>query len=291
MNDAVIVGLSGGLGNQLFQYASAKALSLRLNLPLKLDLTWFLCNPSRAYELDKYSLTEELFFDKLCWSLKLGYVKNKIFRKFSEFYLGKPVFRERNFDFNQRFTSLNRSVYMEGYWQSHLYFSSYKDSILKSITFKDAMPRFVLDVLREIRAKKNSVCVHVRRGDYINAAKNVQIYASCPIDYYINAVNLLNQELKDIHCFIFSDEIDWARQNISLNASCTFVDVNSPSQPSLELELMRNCQHFIIANSSFSWWAAWLGSYEKKKVIAPKNWFLDQLKVTDHLIPPTWTVI
>lgn len=291
MSDAVIVGLSGGLGNQLFQYASAKALSLRLNLPLKLDLTWFSCNPSRAYELDKYSLTEELFFDKLFWSLRLGCVKNKIFRKFGEFYLGKPVFREKNFDFNQEFLSLSQSVYMEGYWQSHLYFSGYKDSILKSVIFKGAMPSSVLEILSVINAKKNSVCVHVRRGDYINDVKNLQIYASCPVNYYVNAINLLNQDLEDIHCFIFSDEIDWARHNIKLNAGCTFVDVNSPSDPGLDLELMRNCKHFVIANSSFSWWAAWLGSYENKKVIAPKNWFLDQLKVTNDLIPSTWTVI
>jgi hypothetical protein len=178
-------------------------------------------------------------------------------------------------------------VFLEGYWQSERYFREIRSLLLKEFSLRDSLPPACSGLLRDID-DCDAICVHVRRGDYLSNPVAVRVHGICSMDYYHAGVRELSQGLGRPRCFVFSDDPAWVRSSLTFDCPMTVVDINGPKDAHLDLALMAACDHFLIANSSLSWWGAWLGKYEDKKVIAPERWFLTQDIDTGDLLPESW---
>lgn len=282
----VIVGLSGGLGNQLFQYAAGRSLSLKLNVPLELDISWFKGCSDRNYALGSFNVSATLRERNLCFPDFLKYLESRISRRYAPRRMDVPLYREPHFPFDPGFERIRHSVFLEGYWQSESYFKEYAEIIRADLCLVKPLPDPCRGVMDKIRAS-DAICLHVRRGDYVKNPVTAQTHGTCSPDYYHQGVTKLIDGLEHPQCFVFSDDPAWVRENIELPCSSTVVDLNSGDDVHWDLALMAECKHFVIANSSLSWWGAWMGNFKDKRVIAPLSWFKDG-KDTKDLIPATW---
>jgi len=201
--------------------------------------------------------------------------------------MGAPVWREPHFNYSSDFAALSGPVFLHGYWQSERYFLDARTLLLKEFSLREPLPPASAKLLGEIQGCE-AICIHVRRGDYLSNPVAAKIHGAVSVDYYYEGLGELCQGLVRPHCFVFSDDPLWVRSTMVFNCPVTLVDINGPENAHLDLALMAGCRHFLIANSSLSWWGAWLGSYADKKVIAPKQWFLNADKDTRDLIPAAW---
>lgn len=288
----IIVKLMGGLGNQMFQYAAGRCLSLRHGTVLKLDLSFLegdqAGNCSRAFELDHFSITaEKASHLEICSMNGMGGTKqwaaaSWIIQKI----MGTSVYREKWFHFDPNVLSLPDNVYLDGYWQTERYFSDFREIIRKEFTVNTAQTvenRAISDEIQEV----NSVSLHVRRGDYVMNEKIRAVHGFCDLAYYHRAEDRVARTIKNPHFFVFSDDPEWVADHIKLHHPARYISHNG-SMAHEDLRLMSCCRNHVIANSSFSWWAAWLSRTPDKLVIAPDRWFNDPSVDTDNLIPPDW---
>ena len=285
-NNKVIVGIMGGLGNQLFQYAAARALSLKLNSRLVIDLSWFMGDYGRNYCLDIFNLPAKYSNRYQILPFWVGRFAQRILKELLRKRLGASAYVEPHFNYDDNFSNIGDSVYLSGYFQSPKYFLGFDDQLREDLKFPSDYPDKLKPILQRI-SKSEAIAIHIRRGDYLASKKNVDIYHSQSNQYYCEAVSLLAKNLKNPYCFIFSDDHSWVRTNLSFNIPYEIVDINLPDEPFWDLMLMSRCKHFVIANSTFSWWAAWLSDNPEKKVIAPKKWFKSDKSVHD-LLPIVW---
>lgn len=255
----IISKIQGGLGNQLFQWAYGKYLSIKYDTELYLDTNFYynqIGNTLRNFELNKFP--------------NLKYIEPNITEK--------PIIQlSDNFEYNEFIYDQNYHYYLNGFWQSEKYFLDISDIIKKEL-----LPNNDFFKKLKIDTNENNVSLHIRRTDYItsNGFHPVQT-----IEYYNNALEYIGDYEK---LLIFSDDIEWCKNNLSFN-KMLFIE-NSDNVE--DIWLMSLCKHNIIANSSFSWWGAWLNENPNKKVIAPKNWFGTQSNLnTDNIIPNNWIKI
>ncbi len=143
------------------------------------------------------------------------------------------------------------------------------------------------EMLREIQACE-AVAVHIRRGDYVSNPVTAAVHGACGMDYYREGLSRLDQVVTRPHLYVFSDDIPWVRENLKTSHPVTYVDHNSADEPCEDLRLMSACKHFVIANSSFSWWGAWLSAFPGKRVVAPKRWFATDSKDSRDQVPDSW---
>lgn len=295
----IVVGLMGGLGNQLFQYCTGRRLSLRLGTELALDPTFLRKDfgariTPRPYMLDRYrsvgkvisqeELDEFINEDMPAYKLQMNRTSERITGH--KIFKNPRMFIEKDKNFEPAVLDLPDDRYLYGYFQSHRYFRDVRETILEDLTVREPMDLANHEMAGKIR-ESSSVCLHVRRGDYITNKDANRILGVDLTDYYQRAVKQLNERLDNCHYFIFSDDPDWVRRNLDIGKEFTVVDINSPERAEQDLRLMSLCKHFIIANSSFSWWGAWLSRNQDKTVIAPKRWFLDDRNVKDRC-PEEW---
>ena len=290
----VVVKLIGGLGNQFFQYALGRALSLRNNAPLKLDVSGFESYRLRRYGLRHFNVVEEIASADEIERFRRA-SSNGLARLASKLGVLPDSLRfttivEAGFRFCPEVLRARGNVYLDGYWQSEKYFKGIEEVIRRELTVKHEPDPVNEQVGRRI-VDTDSVCVHVRRGDYATNPEINKIYELCTPDYYHAAVRELTKSVAAPHLFVFSDDPRWARENLEINHPVTFVEHNGGGKDYEDLRLMSLCKHFIIANSSFSWWGAWLGGYPLKRVYAPKAWFRTPEHDTRDLIPDAWSVI
>ena len=283
----IVVRLCGGLGNQLFQYATGRRLADSRGAELVLDLAWYERTPSfntpRKYELDRYPVRARTTTATEDWSCRLHGVRLlrsvPIVRRWRNF-------RERSFDFDPSVLSLPDDTYLDGYWQSDRYFADVSDAIRVEATPRS--PAGTQDRrVGEAIAATSAVSVHVRRGDYVSQRAAAAFHGTCSPDYYRAALAMIVRHVPNPHFFVFSDDVDWARRHIAPLGPIVFVDHNGPDAAFQDLRLMASCKHHVIANSSFSWWGAWLNPQTDKVVVAPKLWFADG-RSTPTLMPSTW---
>jgi hypothetical protein len=292
----IIVELISGLGNQLFQYAAGRALSLRLNTSLKIDRRWFDMNiekqTPRSYGLDPFSLDPIFATEKEIQRLRypnINSLSGKIITKLDSMkpYYKQAVYKEPHFQYDTNFNKASINTYLIGYWQSEKYFTEYAEVIRKDFQF-----RFPLEGKNQHWANliqnSNAVSLHVRRSDMVHNPEVAKTHGSCSLDYYINANNLICEGLEHPEFFIFSDDPDWCKENLHLSNPTHYIDNNQGDQSFIDMQLMSLCKHHVIANSSFSWWGAWLNSSTSKRVIAPKRWFADDSRDTSDLLPSSW---
>ncbi len=283
---SITVHISGGLGNQLFQYATGRALSLRNNTDLRLDISSY-ADPGnlRSYMLSNYNVKANTLARKNWLYQKIADSIRLIFGLSVD---GK-IYGEHSNTFDTTILNLNDSIYLLGHWQSEKYFAEYCDQIKKDLILQTPLSESSLKIMPQIR-KKPSVAVHVRRGDYVSNSVAQQVLGTLSPVYYQNAVTYLEKKVKHPKFFAFSDDPSWASQNILVkHPNTTYLQTSRT--PYEDLELMRACDHFIIANSSFSWWSAWLGSQHGSIVIAPKKWFASKKYSAKDLIPKHWIQI
>jgi len=291
----IIVKLQGGLGNQMFQYAIGRKLSILNKTELKLDLNFLLDRTPRPnftyrdYNLNIFNLKVEFATQEQIKPF-VNYPDNKIKRKiYTYLFLGKnnKYINEKQPTCEPDIFKLTGNIYLDGYWQTEKYFSDIKNILYNDFTIKIPQDKKNQEIA-EIIKNSNSVSIHIRRGDYIENKQTYNVHGVCDLDYYNNCINLLLKQIENPHFFIFSDDHQWATENLKLDYPITFVDHNDGSKNYEDLRLMSQCKHNIIANSSFSWWGAWLNQNPDKIVYAPQKWFNDSSKNTKDLIPDQW---
>ena len=295
----VIVRLWGGLGNQLFQYAAGYAAACKRNAALILDRTQCDADENRPYELGLFSISGR------CWDnrerkqfeMALRLVRpnehntrwrnrliKPIVRKFASHYLKLAVDLHTGYD--ERAASGGRHLYLAGTWASEGYFRDFEVDIRREFQFLSAPSEVNAKYLMQINSS-NSVCVHVRRGDYVSIPDTNKRFGLLPLEYYRTALEIMGRELSKPIFFIFSDDPAWTKENLILNHPTFYIEHNVGVSNVDDFRLMRECKHFVIANSTFSWWAAWLSENKQKTVIAPKQWRIDSNGIADP-VPATW---
>ncbi len=284
-----ITKLTGGLGNQLFQYAFGKNVSIQNQSELKLDTMSFESNKDRDFKLNLFNIDYKIADNKETEKfIKPNKVARKLFIVIEKIKpLGcKKYYKEKCFNYDNNINNLkSKNLYLEGYWQSEKYFKNIEDTIRKEFTLKEDLDKKYNQLLEKMK-NSNSVSIHYRRTDYL-LEKNTSIYESLSEDYYQNAIKTIEEKVNNPVYFVFSDDIEWIKKNAKLPSSTIFVsDKNNKDYE--EFMLMSKCKHNVIANSSFSWWSAWLNNNPEKIVIAPKNWFVDKNTNTNDLIPDNW---
>ena len=288
----IIVRLIGGLGNQMFQYAAGRRLAHVLGVELKLDIAGFENYKLRTYSLGNFNIQENFASAEevgALRTLKRGMVERvlaKVLHKRS------THIRQKHFHFDPAIPTLADGVYLDGYWQSEKYFADIAEIIRREFTVKFPQTGKNRD-LAEMIASRESVSFHVRRGDYVSNPKMKQEHGTCEPDYYSRCVEQLTRTVKGPHFFVFSDDPEWSRDNLKQPYPTTFVGHNKTDKDYEDLRLMSQCRHHIIANSSFSWWGAWLNPRKDKMVFAPRQWFAEEQqasKKTDDLLAATWII-
>lgn len=259
------IGYSGRLGNQMFQYATLKALSLETGfecfLPNHLTI-----KPDGAYDFTNNKWIEYKLDLLDCFEITSPTSEN----------IFTTTYQEKGFEFDPSIYLIHDNTALEGYFQSYKYFDKYEKEIKNEFTFKNS----ILEKCKSILIKyPNPVSIHVRRGDYVN---HPGFWTVTP-EYLIQALNSLPSG--DYTYLIFSDDIEWCKE--VFNDDFIFVEGNNQFE---DICLMSLCKHNIISNSSYSWWAAWLNPNYLKTVIAPSNWFTEYKPLND-LYPSNWTIL
>lgn len=288
----VIMRIIGGLGNQMFQYAAGRALSLRTGVPLRLDISGFAnYGLHQGFELQRIFncpveiANEEDVKNILGWQSSPS-ICRVVSRPRMEIFRRAGFIVEPHFYYWSNINNVLSKCYLSGYWQSEKYFSTVISNIREDFSFKISMGHRNSELANQI-IRVEAVSLHVRRGDYMSNPKTLATHGLCSLDYYRNAMQLISREVRNPHFFVFSDDIAWIKSNLNIDMPCQFVDHNQGGESYNDMRLMSLCQHHIIANSSFSWWGAWLNPNAEKIVVAPKRWFAHEVNTYD-LIPKTW---
>jgi hypothetical protein len=292
----IVVKIMGGLGNQMFQYAFGRAIALHYGSELFFDLNLYneykkdnnINYTPRDYGLSHFKnvnlspmtpyISKRLFGNRL-----LNYIKFRLNIK------RKSIYQEKAFSDNKEVFNLTNSAYLLGYWQSEKYFYDIRRAIREDFVFNYENIGVKNDeLLFKIRENSSSVSLHVRRGDYLTI-NNFLVFT---MEYYLEAIQIIKKKIPNPLFFLFSDDPQWVNDQLKpLVENSVLVDNNFHEDSWKDMMLMSNCSHHIIANSSFSWWGAWLGSNPDKMVIAPKKWFADDRINTSDLCPPDWILI
>lgn len=288
----IIVKLIGGLGNQLFQYAIGRRLSLLHHTVLKLDLSWFRQQENRKYKLDHFSITGTIATDaEVAPFLKSNSRINRNFHRLMSSLLPshqQKYIIEKSVDFDPGIFNSPDDVYLDGYWQSEKYFRDIAPVLEKEFVVRSPPDHSNQNILNMMNQEKNPVCIHIRRGDYVTDPTTKKYHGVLPFEYYYSGIELLHKKIPDPYFFVFSDEPEEVEAQMQFESPVTYVMHNTPEKDYEDFRLMCNCRHFIIANSSFSWWAAYLAKSQNKTVIAPSRWFNGIPYNPKDRIPDTW---
>ena len=289
----VIVHLMGGLGNQLFQYAAGRQLASRLQTELKLEASGYAKAVDRVYALRHFHIQEHLASTQ---EIRLFSRHSRVDRVFEKLGLKESysILKEKPVpNLVPQFFSIQGHVLLRGFWQSEKYFRGIAPLVKKELTLRELLVDKGNTALLQQITNTESVAIHVRRGDYISNQQAREFHGACSEEYYRNAVAFIQSQVKNPSFFIFSDEPDWVAEHFTLDAPVCVVRQNPPEEAHKDLHLMRHCHHFIVANSSFSWWGAWLGDRKEKLVVAPEKWFQTIADDADdsHIIPEAWITL
>jgi hypothetical protein len=287
----IFLHCTGGLGNQLFQYALGRTLAIKTGANLVIDPWEFRRNRSRPVVLDKFKIRArfvtfpENVFCRIVESQHLESVSRVLRAVFPSKF--PQVVRRRKHGFDPTLLEIRRSVFLEGWFQSELYFREYRPQLLEELQLREGPSQENRNVLDQIKSS-TAVSLHVRRGDYVSDADVNQRIGTCGLDYYRAAIEHIRAHVSSPTFFVFSDDPRWTRDNLVVPEPRHFISHNCNVADWEDIRLMSACRHFIIANSTFSWWGAWLGASPDKIVIAPKQWFADPTIVTKDIVPMSW---
>jgi len=285
----ILVQVWGGLGNQMFVYAAGRALALRTNSTLILDHeTGFKSDLyKRSFELSKFRINIISANKIQTFNYRGGsfirLLSNKIKRHIP--FLNIKIFQENNFEFNDKLISNpNTNCYIKGYWQSEKYFKDFSNIIKQDFSIKTEMPDSVLKEASEIMALgERAIAIGVRRYQEVTKFINVKLTEK---EYYLKAMGLIAQKIENPVFICFTQDPTWVKENLCGKFNIQFAKSKDQNNGAIEdLYLMKLCKHFIISNSTFYWWGAWLADNKSKIVIAPNNW------LNKYTPNPDWVII
>lgn len=289
----IIVRIRGGLGNQLFQYAAGYALAERLGQPLVVDVSFFSKQSLRNYRISKMMIEYDSFIDDFQLPLSVRILKNKYVNKFlrkvgcESLYIGNSYTYILERDYSDITSALfdvqSKDIYLDGYFQAEVYFASIKAKIYKQYIPLYEKSDAVNKILSQIEGC-NAIAVHVRRGDFIEEKKKRSIYHYLlDENYYIRALKYIQDLVRNPVLFWFSDDIDWVKKNFGIKENFRFVSFKSENRDIDDMYLMSKCKHIIAANSTFSWWGAYLNTNENAIRVVPERAFGGK-----YMIPVGW---
>ena len=293
----IIVKLHGGLGNQMFQYAFGLALSQKLKAPVYFDTSFF-------HQID-HGLTPRSYelsvFGEIVKVADSGTVKEFLNPAFVRRLLNKAginkhgIYNEKGLCFDEEVFQLKPPFYADGFWQTERFFFEIIDKVLQAFTFKYPLNLLSQKTADELGCQTNSVSVHVRRGENVDSKTANEFHGLCSVNYYQNAISIIKGKLTNPRFYFFSDDPEWVEQHLLQPAGdAILIRHNQKDDNWQDMALMSKCSHHIIANSTFSWWAAWLNRSAEKIVIAPARWFAAAEAFnlnTRDLIPANWIQI
>lgn len=287
----IVVRLNGGLGNQLFQYATGRQLAFLNNTELFLDTTKLSSNESSSvwkYELSAFNILSTIADEHLLHKFHGSEfsTKERILTKLVTFgKFGKYKFDE--YGYNEEVLDLRGNYYLRGFFQSEKYFKNIADLIKSELQIKEEYLPDDKNLVNEI-SNSQSVSIHIRRGDYIRNLSSMDAHGLCSKDYYFKSIEFLKKELgENIHFYFFTDDEDWINREMRWDVNFTLISGKTTIE---DFYLMSLCKHNIIANSTFSWWAAWLNKNQNKKVIIPKHWRTNIRTEDIELSPSKWLI-
>jgi hypothetical protein len=294
----IISRLSGGMGNQMFQYALGRALSIEYNTEFLLDIRhlidhrkrwWYPRFTNRNYDLDMLHIQARIAHpSKIPWKYRLSggtFLKDILYIVIRKLF--NNPHREKFFHFDPKILTIQGDIYLYGYWQSYRYFEKYADTIKQDFQISVSLDEKINSLGSEIR-NCNALCVHVRRGDFVNNP----LHGVIDDHYYQQAFQKIAELTTIDRVYVFSDDSAWCEQHVQFPVQTIIVgDEYSGERQIGHFWLMQQCKHFIIPNSTFSWWAAWLADSPDKIVIAPKKWFTDESINSNDITPQDWVRI
>lgn len=279
----IVSRIIGGLGNQMFQYAAGMSVARRLGVGHAVDASSFGEYGLRDYGLCHLNVSAPLLDDQAfppASRSKDGLVESRE---------GLRTVKEHGARFDPTLFTKGDNLYLYGYWQSPKYFEEIGAEIRAQFLARAPLTGEAAEWSRRIRGCQ-SVALHVRRGDYVQNVTVRRQFGLCTVGYYLRGIKLIQRQVTEPRFFVFSDDPDWVRSHLNIGG-VEFVSHNSGTADFVEMQLMASCRHFIIANSSFSWWAAWLSPVPDKRVLAPDPWFLSPRFDMRDLIPAGWVKI
>ena len=292
----IISQIVGGLGNQMFQYAAARALSLHRGTSLRLDVSKFSnYKLHQGFELNRIFSCSAKIATKSDMLRVLGWQYPSLVQRIlsrqqmSIFRHSGGLIVEPGFKYWPGIRQVKDDSYLTGYWQSEKYFQNEASAIRTDFTFKQLLSKRNAALAEKI-ANVNSISLHVRRGDYANDAKTAAVHGLCSTDFYSAAIKYICARVESPYLYVFSDDMDWVKKNLITGVKTEYIDHNRGPESHNDMRLMSLCCHHIIANSSFSWWGAWLNPSPQKLVLAPKRWFVAQTDTGD-LFPERWQTL
>jgi hypothetical protein len=285
----IIVNLKGGVGNQMFQYALGKKLALQNKDVLKLEVEGLeranaVGDIYRPFSLEAFNISAEVATPTEVRSLKYPY---GIISKGLRFFNAR-ILKVTNTLFNPKVLTWKGNLFLDGYWQSPSYSADIQDTLREEFTLKTPLSAAVTQYKQQIESRE-SVSMHIRRADYVTNPRVLQEFGICEASYYAAAIANIQQRSTNPTFFVFSDDIEWVKDNLPVPESTVYVE-NPELKDVEELALMSMCDHNIIANSTFSWWGAHLNANEQKIVVAPTPWF-ERQPYDKNLIPSSWTLL
>ncbi len=281
--DRIITRLFGGAGNQLFQYAAARAMADRLCCPLQVDARYVAGSADRGDCFAHFANARFQREGDLPPAKSDGWLRYGFWRAFGR---SPRLYREKGLGYDPVLAELGAGTYLHGYWQSERYFAKSADQIRADLRFTTPLDPANAEMAAQIAEASMPLALHVRRGDYVASGA----YAAMTSEYYRQAAQHVDASSDNSPtCFVFSNDPAWARDNLDLGFETVIVDINDEMTGHFDLHLQSLCAHNVIANSTFSWWAAWLNPNPDKIVIAPKTWFNDPRLSNPDLIPDGWT--
>lgn len=291
----IITKICCGLGNQLFQYAVGRHLALINNTELKLDISSYENDSLRHYMLDNFNVKAGIASSSEVEKVKRPRLYGRrdiLLDRFEKigFYHRPVVIKEKENDlrFDPSVLRKTKHAYLDGWWATEKYFKEISPIIRSELTLRNPLSRESAKLLAEIESN-NAISVHVRRGDKASDLTINHWHGTCSLDYYNRAVDLIAEQVSLPHFFVFSDDPEWAIDNLKFGFPTTYVEHNHDNGRDFEdLVLMSYCKNHVIANSTFSWWGAWLCDYQDKFVVAPKKWFNNLNYDEKDIIPSRW---
>jgi len=315
----VIVRITMGLGNQMFQYAAGLSLSKEKNTALKVDTSSYAGYKLRKYELNTFfeidtpeASKEEVnavwynhpvikFWNKILPNKKiralgLPYdekaVQRNLLALFDVFYPShkRKTYVEPHYHYDKDFFSANDNLYLHGFWMSWKYFEKYDAEIRKAFTVRQELVKHLSSTTNYIESE-NSVSIHIRRTDY-TTPEVIKLKGLLSLDFFRKGVDYIKQKTGKVTVFVFSDDIPWVKENFRLEGVKVIYVDNTVSNSAIEdFYLMMKCRHNVISNSTFSWWAAHLNNNENKIIVAPRQWYAVSRVNSKDVCPASWTLM